>query len=152
MRSILAFIILLSALTPAAADTEEFPGVEKLMSEEQYRAAGLDKLTPAEREALNDWLIGYTALEATVMLRTNEEVKEVEQTHEIRARIKAPFKGWTGETVFRLDNGQVWRQRLQGRMVYSGEDTEVVIKKNFMGFYKMTHLASGRSVGVSIVQ
>ena len=54
--------------------------------------------------------------------------------------------------VFYLDNGQIWKQRLRGRHVYNGDDTRVVIKKNFMGFYKLTHLATGKSVGVKLVR
>ena len=149
MRTTLLVLLLLAPLAGIAEET--FPGVEKLMSAEQYEAAGLDKLTPEERRALNSWLVGYTAVEAPVMLRTNEEVRVAEQSHEIHAKLKPPFKGWSGDTVFYLDNGQVWRQRLQGRLPYSGDELDVVIKKNFMGFYKMTHIASGRSVGVSLV-
>lgn len=150
MRSLMFALTLI--LTGIAQAEETFPGIEKLMTAEQFEAAGLHKLTPAEREALDRWLIGYTAVDAPVMLATNEEVQEVEQEHEIHASIEPPFKGWSGDTVFRLDNGQVWRQRLQGRMHYAGDDTRVVIKKNFLGFYKMTHLDSGRSVGVKLVQ
>ncbi len=142
--------LLVVAATTAAG--EDFPGIEKLMSAEEYRAAGLDKLSPAERAALNQWLITYTAVEAPAMLRESETVKEVEQAHEIEANINQPFEGWSGETLFYLDNGQVWRQRLRGRHVYRGDDTRVVIKKNAFGFYRMTHLATGKSVGVKLVR
>ena len=151
MRATLLYFALLGAISHATAQ-EGFPGVEKLMSEEQYRAAGLDKLTPAERAALNNWLIEYTAFEAPTMLRDNEEVKEAEQNIEIHASINQPFEGWSGETVFYLDNGQVWKQRLRGRHVYRGDDTRVVIKKNFMGFYKLTHIATDKSIGVKLVR
>ena len=150
MRLIVPLTVTLLVLPLLAAAQEgSFPGVEKLMSPEEYEAAGLDKLTPAEREALNRWLISYTAFEAPVMRRSNEEVKEVEEAFEIRARIVSPFKGWSGKTVFRLDNGQVWRQRLEGRFAYGGDDTEVVIRKNFFGYYRMTHRATGAAVGVT---
>ena len=144
-----AGLLLVAATAPAE---EDFPGIEKLMSAEQYRAAGLDKLSPAERAALNEWLITYTAVEAPAMLRDSETVKEVEQSHEIEASINPPFEGWSGDTVFHLDNGQVWRQRLRGRHVYRGDDTRVVIKKNVFGFYRLTHLATGKSVGVKQVR
>ena len=55
----------------------------------------------------------------------------------------------SGKTVFTLDNGQRWRQRLEGRYSYNGENTEVVIQKNFFGFYRMTLVSTGAAVGVS---
>ncbi len=152
MPRLLLSLALSGFIAATIAQDNSFPGIEGLMSAEQYKAAGLDKLTPAERDALNDWLLNYTAVDAPAMLRDNEEVKEAEQSHEVHASIKQPFKGWSGETIFYLDNGQVWRQRLQGNMHYRGDDNRVVIKKNFMGFYKMTHLATGKSVGVKLAR
>ncbi|RLQ22162.1 hypothetical protein DWB85_09520 [Seongchinamella sediminis] len=142
-------IILLLAF-PAVAD--DFPGIEKLMTPEEFKAAGLDKLSPGERQALDTWLVKFTATEAPGLLQTNENVQQVQDAHVITANVKQPFDGWDGSTLFYLDNGQVWRQRLAGRVVYNGEDTAVEIKKNFLGFYKLHHLASGRSVGVTRVK
>ncbi|MEQ9397450.1 hypothetical protein [Haliea sp.] len=139
------------ATTPAMA-ADAFPGVEKLMSAEQFEAAGLHKLTPAEREALDRWLVSYTAEEAPEMLRSNPEVRAAEESIRIEANIKPPFEGWSGDTLFYLDNGQVWRQRLRGRYVHRGEDTAVVIEKNLLGFYKMTVVTSGKSIGVTRVR
>lgn len=147
--SVLSLLVLSSTLANAGGD---FPGIQKLMTEEQYRAAGLGKLTEEERNVLNQWLIGYTAVEAQVVAATSEAVREAEEVHEIHANVITPFRGWDGDTVFYLDNGQVWRQRLKGRFRYDGSDTRVVIKKNFLGFYKLLHVATGRGVGVSVVQ
>jgi hypothetical protein len=130
------------------ADDERFPGVEKLMSVEEFREAGLHKLSPEEREALNRWLIGYTIGDAPEIRSSNEEVRQADREQQIRARIVGDFRGWSGETVFRLDNGQVWQQRLDSRFPYSGDEREVVIDRNLLGFYRLTHVASGRAVGV----
>ena len=152
MRNVLILIVfMLYSLATTAAD-DAFPGVQKLMTAEEFKAAGLDKLNTQERQALDTWLTKFTATEAPALLETNEEVQEVQAAHVISANIKPPFDGWDGKTVFYLDNGQVWRQRLDGRMAYSGEDTAVEIKKNFLGFYKMRHIASDRSVGVSRIK
>ncbi|MFO7552568.1 MAG: hypothetical protein R6W80_14260 [Haliea sp.] len=139
------------ATTPVMA-ADAFPGVEKLMSAEQFEAAGLHKLTPAEREALDRWLVSYTAEEAPEMLRSNPEVRAAEESIRIEANIKPPFEGWSGDTLFYLDNGQVWRQRLRGRYFHRGEDTAVVIEKNLLGFYKMTVVTSDKSIGVTRVR
>ncbi len=152
-KALTLFAALLFAALPAIADEREaFPGVKALMSEEEYRAAGLDKLSAEELEALDQWLLLYTATEAGTIRQTNEEVQEAEAAHVINASIVGDFNGWTGKTRFRLDNGQLWEQRLPGRVAYNGDERAVEIKKNFFGFYKMKHLASGRSVGVSRIE
>ncbi|MFV0278572.1 MAG: hypothetical protein ACK5HY_15510 [Parahaliea sp.] len=140
------------ATTLAAAQKGDFPGVEKLMSPEQYQAAGLDKLSPKEREALNRWLLGYTAGEAQALRSTSEAVRQAEQDIRIEAQISGDFDGWEGKTLFRLDNGQVWRQRLDGRFVYRGDDRRVRIEKNFLGYFRMVHVASGRAIGVTRIK
>ncbi len=148
-------LIILSLLLPSAllwADEKDFPGIEKLMSEEQYQAAGMHKLSPAERKALNQWLIVYTVGEAPTLRQTSEEVRQAETDIQIEAEVRPPFKGWDGKTVFRLDNGQIWKQRLKGRFPYNGNDYRVVIEKNFFGYYRLTHVESGRSIGVTRIK
>lgn len=71
------------------------------------------------------------------------------------ARVLPPFTGWDGRTEFRLDNGQVWRQRLPGRYVHQGgldSPTDVVITRNFFGFFVLTVTSSGRGTGVERVK
>lgn len=156
MRSTLLSLLFLTVACSmpalAAGPEGEFPGVEKLMSSEEYRAAGLDKLSDVERAALNRWLVTYTAAEAPTLLRSNPEVIAADESIRIEANIKPPFEGWSGETLFYLDNGQVWRQRLPGRYLHRGDDTAVVIDKNFLGFYRMTVTATDKTVGVSRVR
>jgi len=149
MRNLIAALLLSTLTAAASAADQPFPGIKALMSEQEYRAAGIDKLSEEQRASLNAWLIQYTVGEAPVLRQTNTEVKEAEQSLTIEASIKQPFSGWSGKTVFKLDNGQRWRQRLDGRYAYHGEDTRVVIKKNFFGFYKMTVVSTGAAVGVS---
>ncbi len=149
---ILPFCIALCATPLFAGDKDDFPGVRSLMTPEQFRAAGLDKLTPEQIEALDDWLIRYTVGEAETVRATSEEVKEVEEEFEVTARIKQPFKGWTGDTVFYLDNGQIWKQRVDGRYQYSGDDTRVSISKGLFGNHNMKLLAAGKSIGVKRVK
>jgi hypothetical protein len=138
-----------------AVDT--FPGVGKAMSPTEYARAGLDKLSPEERRALDEWIARYTGreIEQTVADKV-AEVRRLEVAAQpkdvtadrIVAAITPPFEGWSGKTIFNLDNGQVWKQRLEGRHRYTGTDTRVTIAKNFFGFYVMTLEATGRSIGV----
>jgi hypothetical protein len=135
-----------------AARQKDFPGIQKLMTAEEFARAGLDQLTPEQVRALDDWLVRYTAGEAYVVQTTSEQVRAAVPEFRLEARIVPPFNGWSGQTLFRLDNGQVWRQRIKGRYMFSGDDTRVVITRNLLGFYNMTLMSSGRSVGVEPVR
>lgn len=151
MKRYALFLLSIGILLPALALAEgagTFPGIEALMTPEEFQAAGLDKLSPAERAALDDFLIRYTAQDAPMLLNNDEEVKQAVQEQEIVSVIKAPFKGWSGDTVFYLENGQVWQQRGRGNYVYRGGNPEVVISKNFMGFFRMEVVESGKAVQV----
>jgi hypothetical protein len=155
MPKSLLLTLFIALLFPFAAEADDkpFPGIKKLMSSEEYSASGLERLSAEELEALNAWLVRYTGGEAAILRVENEEVLEARKDFELRSRISGTFKGWSGETVFRLENGQVWRQRLSGRYTYTGPpNPEVLISRNFMGFFKMTMVETGKSVGVSVVR
>ena len=79
-------------------------------------------------------------------------VDPLEDRDALHAKILPPFRGWSGKTVFKLDNGQVWKQRTSSRHTYTGDDTRVVISKNSWGFFEMRLVAADRSVGVKRVK
>jgi hypothetical protein len=152
-RAVLALCLLPTALNAQdGAHTGDFPGIERLMNEQEMQATGIHRLSEAERAALNAWLIRYTAGEAELLQQTSRTVREESANTRIEALVSEDFGGWSGNTVFRLDNGQLWRQRLPGRFRYRGEAREVVIEANALGLYRMTHVASGRSVGVALLR
>ena len=68
------------------------------------------------------------------------------------ARLTGNFTGWSGKTVFRLDDGQVWRQRSAANYRHRGTDMRVKFKKNWMGGWEMTVVSSGKTVLVSKVR
>ena len=57
MRKLL--LLLLVFWLPAQAAEPGFPGIEALMSRAERAAAGIDKLSPAELDALNRWMRSY---------------------------------------------------------------------------------------------
>lgn len=144
----------LLATTPALTSERagDFPGIRKLMTAEEFERAGLARLTPEELAALDSWLLRYTASDAELVGGTSKEVRAVRAAYRVEANVVAPFRGWSGQTLFRLENGQLWRQRIQGRFSYSGDDTRVVIERNRLGFFVMRHVASGRTIGVEFVR
>lgn len=154
MRRTLIGLVFSAGLTlAAAADDRAPPPVETLMTPEDYAASGLDKLSAGEREHLSEWLERYRrgAIEGPPPKKTSEQLAE-EKTLEIVAKVVPAFRGWSGKTLFKLDNGQVWQQRQVGKLRYNGEDSSVLIYRNMLGGYMLKHNDTGRSVGVKRIQ
>ena len=137
---------------PAQGSDDEPPDVESLMAPEDFKASGLDKLSDAERAHLSEWVERYR--EGKLVgpevkkppSQWSEEEIEAEKNFEIVAKVIPRFRGWTGKTTFRLDNGQTWKQRMPGRLLYNGDSSEVSITKNMLGGYVLEHVETGRSV------
>lgn len=113
-------LALLLAVTIPAVSAQSFSTLEEQMTAKQFRDAGLDKLSPEELAALNEWLgdkgLGQ-ASEAQVDrrgLRDNGLFGSLDDKP-FSAHLVGTFRGWDGETVFELDNGQVWQQAESGR-------------------------------------
>ena len=77
-----------------------------------------------------------------------EAAREAALNEPFEAEIVGPFSGWSGKTVFTLSNGQVWRQRNGSNYRHTAQGQTVAVKKNFMGYWTLTVLSSGRTVGV----
>lgn len=123
-----------------------------------------DVLTPPEAEtadsiadaqAVSPSTEQSAVIEAEVARRVAKELaaaraddQAVEISEPFEARVLGGFNGWSGKTVFTLDNGQVWRQRHDTSYRYQGTDNRVRLEPNFFGFWEMTVVSTGRSVGV----
>ena len=150
---LITFLLTLLFSMASSAEDKPFPGIQSLMNSGEFSAAGLERLSDEEIEALNAWLLRYTAGEAAILRQDNEQVIEASKDFELLSRITGEFRGWSGETVFRLENGQRWRQRLQSRYTYVGPpNPEVRITRNWMGFYKLTVVETGKGVGVTLLR
>jgi hypothetical protein len=148
----LAAPILLSAAEP---DNPAFPGVQKAMTPEQYEAAGLSKLDPAERAKLDEFIKNYVAVsnEKVATTAVDKAVKEnkVSAPEVIQSRIVGPFTGYTGRTVFTLENGQRWAQSQFDSAYFPKIDSPpVIIVKAGFG-YRM-YIAGGGAIRVSKVR
>jgi len=193
-RFVLSVPLLVSAVfaSPSVQGEETiFPGLEALMSEEEFERSGLEQLSPAQRATLNRWLSerAQFKLEETddVSDSTAADLKAIEaegqsdqraqskgpkaesqvasekpkklvarrlskterqKVKPLRTRIVGPFRGWTGSTLFQLENGQIWKQRQNERYYYKAESPEVEVYKNRFGFWEIRILATGKSVKV----
>jgi hypothetical protein len=154
-----AFFLLLGAgftsLEAAQPESPAFPGVEKAMTPADYEAAGLQKLDPAERAKLNEFIRSYVATsnQKVATEAVDKAVKEnkVSAPEVIESRIVGPFTGYNGRTVFRLENGQRWAQSQRDSAYFPMIDSPpVVIVKAGFG-YRM-HIAGGGAIRVSLVR
>jgi hypothetical protein len=142
-----ALAILVTGLAAAA----EFSSLEERMSQSQFHAAGLDKLSPQELKNLNDWLRGHETVTQQIVTPSGQPVyypKESEREI-VESRIDGKFSGWLGHTVFHLENGQEWTQAESGSFNNGTYDhPKVRVKPMMMGSWLMSIEACGCSVRV----
>ncbi|MGH8043172.1 MAG: hypothetical protein ACREOX_01050 [Stenotrophomonas sp.] len=77
LRLLACAAVLLSMAGPALAQRVVDGHLQQQMSPAEFKAAGLDKLSPTELAALNDWLHGkVAAVSADVREQVREQVRE----------------------------------------------------------------------------
>jgi hypothetical protein len=70
----------------------------------------------------------------------------------ITAKVIGGFAGWSGDTVFDLDNGQVWQQSNPGRFEYAGSDRAVTIRRAAFGSFLLSPEGLNRSIRVKRIK
>ena len=131
---------------------ERFDQVQETVSaevREEVREEVLEEVREAdaaEREAEIERRVAIEVEAATQEIADAPPEPAVREPFE--AMIQGRFSGWSGKTVFPLDNGQVWRQRHGGRYRHTDDDQSVRIYKNLLGMWQMKVLSTGRSVPV----
>ena len=120
----------------ASAFAAGFSSVEERMSQSEFHAAGLDKLSPEELKTLDEWLRTHYATTTTYVTPSGSPVFYPKQgdRETIEAHINGHFSGWSGASTFALDNGQEWKQAESGgRSCGSVENPKIKIKPMLMG-------------------
>lgn len=143
----------LSSFTSQAADTKSgtWEGLKKMMSTQDFHAAGLDKLSTGELHQLDQWLLHFLAYDSPQVIKSDDAIRKLQKVP-VKRRIAGHFGGWDGATVFKLDNGEVWKQRLPGRYATSLESPEVEIIRNLLGFYELRIVKTRQRIGVTRVK
>ncbi len=130
--------------------------IEQAMSPEEFRAAGLDKLSNDELVQLNLWLArrgdsGTAAMiaptpatpaqpstpAATPVVDNGPRIRAKNrqpgtadtvptEVDEVNSRLVGYFEGWRKGTIFKLENGQHWRVIDDRRFEVSSEDSPTV--------------------------
>ena len=108
-----ALFILGSARAAWAADEVLSGSIKEMMSPEEFKAAGLNKLSSEELEKLNAWLQGYRETTEKVTEKKTEKRVAASQSffhHDpIVSRVDGSFAGLKGRTVIKLEDGTVWK-------------------------------------------
>jgi hypothetical protein len=108
------FILAIGILTfavPGRAAREEMSGnIQQMMSPGEFKAAGLNKLSPDELEKLNAWLQGYREVAEQKAEKKATARAERTKMDVIVSRVDGQFNGLTGRTIIRLEDGTAWKQ------------------------------------------
>lgn len=108
---LLVGFLLIFGFEMLAAPAQEQIGasIQQLMSPEEFRAAGLNKLSPEELQKLDAWLQGYRE---TTEKKTEKKVKQsfFKFGEPILSRVDGSFGGLKGRTLIKLEDGTVWKQ------------------------------------------
>lgn len=135
-------LALLAAFAFPPLDAFAQKPIERDMSPEEFKAAGLDKLSPEELAKLNLWLgrkIDTAATEAASLAKDKVEQENRGFFHfgsnePIVGRISGEFRGFGKGRTFTLEGGQIWRQTDNATLVGAKLDSpEVRINPSISG-------------------
>ena len=130
----------------------------RVMSQKEMEQTGLKQLEPEQMEQLNSWMRGYLGQkeekQRVEMVKKEEKMRverrkirerffgffnredklkkiaAAEVVESIESRIPGVIYGWRGNTVFHLENGQVWKQsKMGGTYARKFTDPEIIIIK-----------------------
>ena len=142
-RIFIAFVCAFS-LIASSAIAKDFSSVEEQMSSREFKAAGLEKLSPEELAALNAWIrTNQPAASAGSYDRRADDLKRIgfddsDAREDISSNIIGDFKGFGGGTILKLENGQIWQVtggELSGIKAMS--NPKVSIRPGLMGGWRL---------------
>ncbi|UNK49040.1 hypothetical protein MNR01_15075 [Lysobacter sp. S4-A87] len=111
-------LLALAALLPLAGASLAQQKIEQQMTYEQFKAAGLDRLSPEQLANLNSWLNGKLEVETAKAAETAKQssgedsrgLAVAASREPVSGTITGTFSGFGKGRSFTLDNGQVWQQ------------------------------------------
>lgn len=121
---------LLGFAQPAQAQNEA-AGIQQAMTPEEFKAAGLEKLSPNELAKLNAWLQGFR--ETAEKKGATRESKTKLQL--VVSRIDGVWNGAVSGQIIRLEDGTAWKLANSGEH-YGGhaDHPAVAIFKSLFGW------------------
>jgi hypothetical protein len=147
---------LLLALPCCAVYAQQTSGdLQQRMSPSEFKAAGLDKLSPQELQNLDTWLRTHAKTTTKMVSASGKPVFYASDAkrEKIETRIKGHFDGWSGNNEYTLDNGQVWRQIGSDNVsCMTADNPSTKVKPSMMGNWLMYVSGCNGSVHVERVR
>jgi hypothetical protein len=111
-RPLILSLLLALPLCGLSLHAQQASDLQQRMSDAEFRAAGLDKLSPQELQNLDHWLQTHAKVTTKVVDTSGKPVfyPQKQKRERITATINGHFGGWQGHDEFTLSNGQVWKQ------------------------------------------
>jgi hypothetical protein len=162
------FLIVAALVARVAAADSPPPSLRTIFSPEEFAGAGLEKLSPAELVKLEAALAAHRAAlgaapPASGRSKAASNPREfgaeqiakpaAETGTEFHGRIEGTVSDLTGRSVFLLDNGQVWQQRIPDKIAVPRAlvNPAVTITRG-LGGYKMDVDGMTRTIFVKRIQ
>lgn len=146
-------LIALAFFCTAAPAQDTFSSLEERMTGQEYMETGLHKLNEEELAALNEWIRERSLTEGEVdrLAEPRPDGRAAGTAagdrSTIRSRIDGKFTGWSGRTVFQLQNGMVWRQAERDNFrIAEVENPEVEIRPGALGTWRLSVEGYGSNV------
>lgn len=150
-------ILLLSLLGVAPLHAQQAVSLQKQMGDAEFSRAGLDKLSPAELQHLQQWLALHASELAASVPASAEasataaaakspgpfshkaKAPKAKRNDTVTSRIAGEFNGWQHGTTLTLQNGQKWRVKDDSTLVVRQpmSSPEVSVKPGFLGSWML---------------
>lgn len=140
-RALRIALTLLLPLSCGVYAQTQAPTLEERMSQDEFTASGLDRLSPEQLKFLNGWIHskGVSEIGAPIRHRdgTTDFYSDSLDRELIESSIVGEFNGWQGKTRVTLENGQVWQQAESGTSGYHLTSPKVKVKPMSFGSWLM---------------
>jgi hypothetical protein len=130
-KLVLTVVLILFAIRVIAIPPAQITA-DGAMTAQEMRETGISSLTVTQKQAFNAWLTKYTLRVINLTLKQNTEVPssatvKTSCTPAVESTIAGDIEGWDGETIFKLDNGQIWQQAAYDYTYFYAYRPEVTI-------------------------
>lgn len=155
-------LLVFSSLLSAQSE-QPFSSLEERMTGSEFTRTGLHKLSPEELAALNRWIRERSIARYEGPAESGSdglpgqpgEAPAIDRMarEKFQSRLVGEFSGWSGNTVFRLENGMVWRQDERDTLRLQPVDSPMVtIKPGLFGSWRLSVEGHNRAVRVERIK
>jgi hypothetical protein len=152
MRMAQVLFVVAALVIASFVKAEDFISLDQLLSKDQQAKLGVTSMRPDQRETLRQALIGlfqrgYQVGRNDGLLIGTRTPTPFTEARVVESQIDGDFEGWTGETVVKLMNGQIWQQTEYHYEYHYAYMPNVLVYRSGSG-YKMKVDGTEEAVGV----